>query len=99
MWWEPTDAAAFGIRLIIQMEDILYYMLLVSGPVIGALLLIISTYILNFGRTAKMRKAAFKKLSRSMSRGKRLTKAERDAMANDAVRVVGMLNHMFSMMF
>lgn len=73
MWWEPTDAAAMVLRNLSTANDVLYYMLVVSCPIFGWLMLGPALFMLRFSKEAKTRRKELPKIQKSRARPLRLT--------------------------
>ncbi|KAG7670845.1 hypothetical protein KSW81_004278 [Nannochloris sp. 'desiccata'] len=78
MWWEPTDSAALLLRGIIIAEDILYYVLVLSFPVVGWAMLGSALFILKFGKDGKVRVKALKRIQESKARKVLITNHEQE---------------------
>jgi len=78
MWWEPSDSAAMLIRIMTALDNALYYIMVVSWPVLGWLMLGPSLFILKFGRDAKRRTKELPGIQRSRARTVRLAAHEKD---------------------
>jgi hypothetical protein len=78
MWWQPSDSAALLIRIIIAAEGVLYYLLVLTFPIIGWVMLGSALFILKFGKDGKTRAKALPGIQKSKARKKFVTSHEQE---------------------